>query len=145
MSTENNIKSRIDKAWAAIDGLRRIWKSTIPDKLKRSFFRAVVESVPVYEYPVWTLTKRFRYMLDGVYTRMLRAVLNISCREHPSKQRIYENVSTFSTIIQKRRLRFDGHCWKSKEKLVINVLLWTPNHGATKVKKPRKRHLQQLA
>ena len=37
-STENDINTRLAKAWTAIDRLSVIWKSDLTDKIKRSFF-----------------------------------------------------------------------------------------------------------
>ena len=42
-STEKDINTRLTKAWTAIDKLSIIWKSDLTDKMKRSFFQAVVE------------------------------------------------------------------------------------------------------
>ena len=48
--------------------------------MKRSFFQAAVVSILLYGYTAWTLTKRLKKKLDGIYTRMLRAILNIQVR-----------------------------------------------------------------
>ncbi len=73
----------------ALTGLNPIWKSKLPDTIKRDFFRATVESVLVYGSSTWTLTKKLEKKLDGTYTRMIRAVLNVSWKEHPTKIRLY--------------------------------------------------------
>ena len=44
-STEKDIDTRLMKAWTAIDRLSIIWKSDLTDKMKRSFFQAVVVSI----------------------------------------------------------------------------------------------------
>ena len=75
-STEKDVLIRILKAWSALDRLRTIWKSTLPEQIKKGFFRAVVESVLLYGSSAWTLTKRIESKLNGTYTRMLRAILN---------------------------------------------------------------------
>ena len=77
-STEKDIDTRLTKAWTAIDRLSIIWKSDLPDKMKRSFFQAAVVSILLYGCTTWTLTKRLDKKLDGNYTRMLRAILNKS-------------------------------------------------------------------
>ena len=77
-STDKEIKIRTAKSWAALDKLSSIWKSPLCTTLKRNFFRAVVESVLLYGSEAWTLTKKHEKKLDGTYTRMLRAILNIS-------------------------------------------------------------------
>ena len=43
-STEEDIDTRLTKAWTAIDRLSIIWKSDLTDKIKRSFFQAAVVS-----------------------------------------------------------------------------------------------------
>ena len=47
-STENDIDTRLTKAWTAIDRLSIIWKSDLTDKMKRSFFQAAVVSILLY-------------------------------------------------------------------------------------------------
>jgi len=87
-SSEKEVDLRISKAWAALDKLTTIWKSNLPDKTKRDFFRATVESVLIY-CAYMDPDEKTAHALDGTYTRMLRVVLNISWREHPTKQRLY--------------------------------------------------------
>ena len=84
-STENNIDTQLTKAWTAIDRLSIIWKSDLTDEMKRSFFQAAVVSILLYGCTTWTLTKRLEKKLDGNYTKMLRAILNKSWRQHPHK------------------------------------------------------------
>ena len=88
-STEKDIDTRLPKIWTAIDRLSVIWKSDLTDKMKRSFFQAAVVSILLYGCTRWTLTKRMEKKLDGNYTRMLRAILNWSWRQHPTKPPTY--------------------------------------------------------
>ena len=76
-STEKDVLIRISKAWSALDRLRTIWKSKPPEQIKKSFFRAVVELVLLYGSSAWTLTKRLENKLNGTYTCMIHAILNI--------------------------------------------------------------------
>ena len=71
------MKIRVVKAWSALDGLKIMWKSPLPEKIRRDFFQAAVETVLVYGTTSWTLTKKLEAKLDGTYARMLRAILNI--------------------------------------------------------------------
>ena len=77
------------KAWTAVDRLSIIWKSDLTDKMKRSFFQAAVVSILLYGCTTWTLTKLLSKKLDGNYTRMLRAILNKSWRQHPTRHQLY--------------------------------------------------------
>ena len=88
-STEKDIDTRLTKAWTAIDSRSIIWKSDLTDKMKRSFFQAAVVSILLYGCTTWTLTKRLEKKLDGNYTRMLRAILNKSWRQHLTKHQLY--------------------------------------------------------
>ena len=88
-STEKDIDTRLTKAWTVIDRLSVIWKSDLTDKMKRSFFQAAVVSKLLYRCTTWTLTKRLKKKLDGNYTRMLRAILNKSWWQHPTRHQLY--------------------------------------------------------
>ena len=46
--------------------------------------------------------------------------------------------------IQVRRTRHAGHCWRSRDELVSDVLLWTPTHGRAKAGRPVRTYIQQL-
>ena len=131
-STEKDIDTRLMKAWTAIDRLSIIWKSDLTDKMKRSFFQAAVVSILLYGCTTWTLTKRLEKKLDGNYTRILRAVLNKSWRQHPTRHQLYGHFPPITKTIQVRRTRHAGHCWRSKDELISDVLLWTPTYGRAK-------------
>ena len=96
--------------------------------MKRSFFQAAVVSMLLYWCTTWTLTKRQKKKLDGNYTRMLRAILNKSWRQ----------------TIKVRRSRHAGHCWRSMDELISDVLLWIPSYGQAKAGCPARTYIQQL-
>ena len=56
-SNEKDIDTRLTKTWTAIDKLSIIWKSDLTDKMKPSFFQAVVVSILLYGCTTWTLNK----------------------------------------------------------------------------------------
>ena len=41
-------------------------------------------------------------------------------------------------------MRFAGHCWRSKEELAGDVLLWKPTHGHQPRGRPKKTYIDQL-
>ena len=88
-STETDINTWLAKAWMAIDRLSVIWKPDLTDKIKCSFFQAAVISILLYGCTTWTLTKWMEKKLDGNYSRMLRAILNETWRQQPTKQQLY--------------------------------------------------------
>ena len=99
--------------------------------MKRSFFQAAVVSTLLYGCTTWTLTKRPE-KLNGNYTRMLRAILNKSWRQHPTWHQLYGHLPPITKTIQIRRTRHAGHWWRSRDELRSNVLLWTPTYGRAK-------------
>ena len=92
----------------------------------------------------WTLTKRLEKKLDGNSTRMLRAILNKSWRQHPTRHQLYGHLPPITKTIQVRRTRHAGHCWRSRDELISDVLLWTPTHGRAKAGRPARTYIQQL-
>ena len=109
--------------------------------MKRSFFQAAIVSILLYGCTTWTLTKRLEKKLDGNYTRMLRAILNKSWRQHPSKHQLYGHLPPITKTIQVRRTRHAGHCWRSRDELISDVFLWTPTYGRAKA---ARTHIQKL-
>ena len=82
----------------------------------------------------------FTYKLDGNYTRMLRAILNKSWRQHPTKHQLYGHLPPITKIIQVRRTRHAGHCWRSRDELISDVLLWIPTYGRAKAGRPARTY-----
>ena len=39
-----------------------------------------------------------------------------------------------STTIRERRLTFSGHCWRSRDEVVSDLVLWEPKHGKRNVR-----------
>ena len=133
-SSVSSTESVIDaKARTAIDSLSVIWKSDL--KMKRSFFKAAVVSILLYGCTTWTLTKRMEKKLDGNYARMLRAILNQSWRQHPTKQQLYGHLWPITKIIKMRRTRHVGHCWRKRDELMwcnpVDPFTWMSNGKTT--------------
>ena len=132
------------KAGTVINRLSVIWKSDLTDKMKRSFFQTAIVSILLYGCTTWTLTKRLEKKLNGNYTRMLRAILNKSWRQHPTKQQLYGHLPPITKTIKARRTRHAGYCWRSRDELISDVLLWNLSHGRAKAGRPAWTYIQQL-
>ena len=143
-STEKDIDTRLKKAWTAIDKLSVIWKSDLTDKMKRSFFQAAVVSILLYGCTTRTLNKRLEKKLHDNYTRMLRTILNKSWRQHPTRHQLYGHLPPITKTIKGGRTRHAGHCWRSRDELISNVLLWNPSYGRAKAGRPARTYIQQF-
>ena len=80
----------------------------------------------IYIYLDANKTKRLEKKLDGNYTRMLRAILNKSWRQHPTKHQLYGHLPDMQDT-----------AGDSRDELLSDVLLWTPTYG-------RATYIQQL-
>ena len=123
-STEKYSDTRLTKTWIAIDKLSIIWKSDLTDKMKCSFFQAAVTSILLYGCTTWTLTKQVEKKLDCNYTRLFRAILNKSWKQHPARHQLYGHLPPITKTIQVRQTRHAEHCWRSRDELIRDVLLW---------------------
>ena len=75
---------------------------------------------------------------------MLRAILNKSWQQHPTRHQLYGHLPPITKTIQVRRIRHAGHCWRSRDELIRDVLLWIPTHGRAKAGRPARTYIQQL-
>ena len=67
-----------------------------------------------------------------------------SGRQHPTRHQLYGHFPPVTKTIQVRRTRHAGHCWRSKDKLISDVLLRTPAYGQAKAGRPPRKYIQQL-
>ena len=95
----------------------------------------------LYGCTTWTLTKRLEKKLDGNYTRMLRAILNNSWQQHPTRHQLYGHLPPITKTIQVRQTRHAGHYWRSRDELISDVLLWTPTYGRAKAGQPARTYI----
>ena len=91
-----------------------------------------------------TAGEEARQKLDGNYTRMLQAILNKSLRQHPTRHQLYGHLPPITKTIQVRRTRHAGHCLRSRDELISDVLLRTPTYGRAKAGRPARTYIQQL-
>ena len=75
---------------------------------------------------------------------MLRVILNKSWRQHPTKQQLYGHLPAITKTIKVRRTRHAGHCRRSWDELISDILLWNASHGRAKAGRPVRTYIQQL-
>ena len=113
--------------------------------MKRSFFLAVVVLILLCGCTTWTLTKRTeKKKFNGNYTRMLRAIVNKSWRQHATKQQLHGHLPPITKTIKVRRTRQAGHWWRSRDELISDILLWISSNGRAKAERPAQTYIQQL-
>ena len=70
---------------------------------------------------------------------MLRAILNKSWWQHPTRHQLYGHLPPITKTIQVRWTRHAGHGGE----LISDVLLWTPTYGRAKAGRPARTYIQQ--
>ena len=63
---------------------------------------------------------------------------------YPTRHQLYGHLPPITKTIQVRRTRHAGHCWRSRDELIRDVLLWIPTHGRAKAGRPARTYIQQL-
>ena len=76
---------------------------------------------------------------------MLWTILNKSWRQHTTRHQLYDHLPPITKTIQARRTKHAGHCWRSKDELISDVLLWTPAYGQAKAGRPARTYIQQFS
>ncbi|KAI8497815.1 hypothetical protein Bbelb_244670 [Branchiostoma belcheri] len=77
--------------------------------------------------------------------QVVAAVLNKSWKKHPTKAELYGTLPSVSATIRERRARFAGHCYRHKDELASELLLWAPTHGHSSAGRPHRTFIHQLA
>ena len=75
----------------------------------------------------WTLTHTLQKSLDGCYTRMLRAVLNVDQNIHITNEDLYGQLPRKK--VAARRMRLAGHCHRHRELPASRLDLWEATRG----------------
>ena len=53
-------------------------------------------------------------------------------------QELHKSYTPLTSIILIRNTHLPGYCYRSEEEIIKDVLLWTENHGTTKIGRQRK-------
>ena len=79
------------------------------------------------------------HMIDNLFIAVhafpIRALTSFSVDGH---------LPHITQTIRVRRTRHVGHCWRSKDELISDVLLWKPAYGHAGVGRPAKTYIDQL-
>ena len=87
-STKKDISVRKALAWRALNGMNKIWRSGMSRDLKK-FFLSTVESILLYGCESWAMAESVERSLNGTYSRMLRAALNVHWSSHTPNEVLY--------------------------------------------------------
>lgn len=105
----------------SLDCLQQTLPSVTSAVLNYPAFRACVKNILLYGSKTWTMKQYLQDQLDGIYTRLLMRVRNIS-RQDKTKAQIYGEIHPVSLTIAQRRARLAGHCYRAKDQVVYDII-----------------------
>ena len=108
-----------------------MWKSILHEYLRMTLWE-----IHMKEYIAWVFEK------DHVKNRYAR-VYCMSIWEGPCGKCMWKSI--LHEYLRRTMWRIDmRHCWRSRDELIRDVLLWTPTHGRAKAGTPARTYIQQL-
>ena len=128
--TDEDIKSRINKARHAFTTLKPIWRSTalsISNKFR--IFNTNVKSVLLYGSETWRVTKGYTHKLQTFINKCLRSILHIRWPEKISNEDLWSraNQTSIEIEIRKRMWSWIGHTLrKPVSNTTRQALDWNP-------------------
>ena len=90
------------------------------------------------------IPKTQKVVLDATLLNAQHYKVSKSWQQHPTRHQLYGHLPPITKTIQVRRTRHAGHCWRSRDELIRDVLLWIPTHGRAKAGRPARTYIQQL-
>ena len=98
---------------------------------------------PKHHQAIWVIFKGFSLIWNYLLYILIYYYFT-SWRQHPTKHQLYGHLPPITKSIQVRRSRHAGQCWRSRDDLISDVLLWTPTYGRAKAGRPARTYIQQL-
>ena len=65
-------------------------------------------------------------------------------RNQKTNKELYSNLPKIIDTLMIRRPQFIGHCWRKKDEVISDPLLWEPMHNTRKRGRPATTYVDQL-
>ena len=130
-STEKDINTRL------IESLSVIWKSDLADKLKRSFFPSsghIDSAICMHHMDA--------NKLSGGKAWLQLHKNDVGNIEQVLEATPHKTAPPITKTVKVRRTRHAGDSWRSTDKLISDILLWTPSHWRVKAGRPARTYIQ---
>ena len=111
-SVEADLTRRRGLAWAAFRSIRTVLQSVaFSDRLRSQLFKAVVETVLLFNTETWTVTETLEKRLNATHAGLLRAAFGIHYPAKVTNVDLYRRAKLRppGEILRERRLRLAGH------------------------------------
>ena len=119
LGVEEDVNRRIQLAFQALNKLEAMWKhrSLVAQKIRVDAYRALVESVLMYNCGTWALTEALSDKLDRCQRKMIRRVLGLKWSDRVTNINLYARcgISPASLQVVNARWRLFGHTLRMNE------------------------------
>lgn len=120
LGIDEDLDKRIQLARVSFNSLEKLWKhrSLVSERVRLLSYRALVESVLLYNCGTWALTEVQAARLDCCQRSMIRRVLGVRLLDKVTNEALYEraHISPASTQVQHARWRLFGHALRMDPK-----------------------------
>ena len=128
--SEEDIKTRIGKAYGAFATLGNIWRSReISEKPKIRLFNSNILSVLLYGCESWRVTKTNTSKLQVFINKCLRKILKVYWPDKISNEELWKrtDAKNVETTIKERKWKWIGHNLRKKDGSISKEILdWNP-------------------
>ena len=119
LGTEEDVDRRIVAATQAFKGIQVLWghRDQVTERVRLHSYRAIVESVLLYNSATWALNEEMSVKLDRTQRRMLRQVIGVRLLDKMTDAQLYERCGIKPASIQvlDARWRMFGHTLRMHE------------------------------
>ncbi len=119
LGIDEDIDKRIMLATVAFRSLHKMWKNRnlVNERVRIMSYRAIVESVMLYNCATWALSTAQAQRLDVLQRRMLRQIIGLKLTDKISNDALYVrcNVERASAQVLDARWRMFGHTLRMDE------------------------------
>jgi hypothetical protein len=119
LGVEEDVTRRIQLANVSLNKLEKLWKhrSLVALDVRLKAYRALVESVLLYNCGTWALSSLLADKIDRAQRKMLRRVLGVTWRDKITIENLYArcNVVPASVQVVNARWRLFGHVLRMNE------------------------------
>lgn len=138
-SNELEIERRIKHAWNKYWGLKEVFKSNLPLKLKKKTMDSCILPSLTYACQTWKLTKKMKNKISSCQKGMERSMLNIKKIHKIRHTKIRTNTKVIDALAyaQIQKFRWAGHIARYLDnRWTINVTTWKGPPGKRRVGRP---------
>ena len=119
LGVEEDVNRRIQLAFQSMNSLEAMWKhrDLVAKRIRVHSYRAIVESVLLYNCGTWALTEALADRLDRFQRKMLRRILGLKWSDKVTNEKLYARcgIPPASVQVLNARWRLFGHTLRMDE------------------------------